>query len=282
MDMYMNSVYVVVIYLINIWILYVTDETADIVLNALAIEFIASLDEEVTSTDVWDEDEGRYMRAGAVELIIQGTLRLQWLKNSRLMQNKFNLPEKGVQLCNARQAQLDEKETEKYKLQTTQVDERVFDLCANAAEESNNIEAKDFFEDTIQNFGTVSRMLSSWGCVKSGIFYRYYNYRTWSEWEKVLYSSVLPRGKKSFPDKTLLNVAKAMEPNCGHGFENILNGDRLCGIDCYSDWSYSTSYTDNFVGSDVINWMIEKFCIRDGIVELKKNDGSAKESKLTR
>lgn len=104
--------------------------------------------------------------------------------------------------------------------------------------------------------------------------------------KKILYSSALPKkGKKAFPDKTLLNVAEAMDPSSQNGFQEIMDVDQCARCNCKTRYFHNCKcYEDCFPGSLAIDWMIEKFCIRDGIVELAsaKYDADGKESKLTR
>lgn len=47
MDRCMNLVYESLVYLLNLWIVFVTHEPLDMVLNALALEFILQLDNEI-------------------------------------------------------------------------------------------------------------------------------------------------------------------------------------------------------------------------------------------
>lgn len=56
-DSHMNMTYEGLVYLINLWIVFVTIEPLDMVLNALALEFILQLDDEVKRTYV-----GTYFR----------------------------------------------------------------------------------------------------------------------------------------------------------------------------------------------------------------------------
>lgn len=46
-DRFMNIVYESVVYLLNMWIVFITPEALDMVLNSLAMEFILQLDDEV-------------------------------------------------------------------------------------------------------------------------------------------------------------------------------------------------------------------------------------------
>ena len=73
LDHFFNTAYVGIVYSLNIAMVFYTPGVIDIVLNALAIEFIVQLDETVA--DHWDKDR-RIIRAGACELVIKNHLHL--------------------------------------------------------------------------------------------------------------------------------------------------------------------------------------------------------------
>ena len=70
LDLIMNSAYLCGLYLLNIGILYTTDDVANILINCLAIEFVGAIDESFTAMDWYDTDY-RYLKAGAVEMVIR-------------------------------------------------------------------------------------------------------------------------------------------------------------------------------------------------------------------
>lgn len=65
----MNTTYNSYIYLANLLVLFTYENPWDIVLNALAVEFIKDIDESFTSTIAYDTDY-RYLKAGAIEMVI--------------------------------------------------------------------------------------------------------------------------------------------------------------------------------------------------------------------
>jgi len=77
-DVNMSGPYVAALFLVNVAILFMTNSMLDIVLNALAIEFIAQLDEVYVNSAWWDK-EFRYLKAGAIEMAIRRYLELQRL-----------------------------------------------------------------------------------------------------------------------------------------------------------------------------------------------------------
>ena len=78
----MNTTYECVLYLLNIYILYTTQDVTDILLNALAIEFVHQLDESYVDSAWWDTDF-RYIKAGAIELVIRKYLNLHVLRDNK-------------------------------------------------------------------------------------------------------------------------------------------------------------------------------------------------------
>ena len=77
-DLHMGSAYKCVIYMVNLVIIFFTHEMIDIILNALAIEFVCQLDEMYVGGLWWDKDF-RYLKAGAIEMATRRYLRLQQL-----------------------------------------------------------------------------------------------------------------------------------------------------------------------------------------------------------
>ena len=71
----MNSTYNTLLYLGNILVLWTYEDPWDIVLNALAIEFIKDVDESFTANRAYDEDY-RFLKAGAIEMVIRKDLDL--------------------------------------------------------------------------------------------------------------------------------------------------------------------------------------------------------------
>ena len=49
-DDFMNTFYVSMVYLLNLWMVFTTDEPIEMVLNSLAMEFLMNIDSEFTET----------------------------------------------------------------------------------------------------------------------------------------------------------------------------------------------------------------------------------------
>ena len=80
LDLYMNTVFECFLYTLNLFIIFNTNEILDVILNALAIEFVHQLDEGFRASTWWDGND-RAIQAGTVELIIQKTLSLNMLND---------------------------------------------------------------------------------------------------------------------------------------------------------------------------------------------------------
>lgn len=76
LDKYMNSVYLALVNLIMLFALFNTNQTVDIILNALAVEFITGFDEEVAGV-TWYDPGKRYLRASVIEVHIRAVLLLE-------------------------------------------------------------------------------------------------------------------------------------------------------------------------------------------------------------
>ena len=82
-ELNMNTLYVVGLYTLNILMIIAYDNPVDILLNALAIEFVHQLDEAVVTSGGFDPG-WRHMRAGTVEMVLRRYIDLHLL--DRIMQ----------------------------------------------------------------------------------------------------------------------------------------------------------------------------------------------------
>jgi hypothetical protein len=90
LDIYANSVYICMIMTLMLFILFLTDDIFNIILNALALEFVGSLDEELSKGD-WFDAGGRFVTAAATELLIRATLRLEWIEDASKFQTEYGI-----------------------------------------------------------------------------------------------------------------------------------------------------------------------------------------------
>ena len=177
----MNGGYVAALYTIMLFVLMNTPVVLDIVLNALAIDFIHRIDEDFANAEWWDPNK-RAIKAGTLELIIRHTLELTILENpSRLCAEYGIVPEEykaavgDKSLKDLQQAQKDDKDS---RFITDR--EALFEQVAAKAAEK-----RDFFVlNEYRKQNSVFRV--------GAIFTRYRQLRTWSRWNAILFLPKLP------------------------------------------------------------------------------------------
>jgi hypothetical protein len=161
----------------------------------LAMEFVASLDEELSSASYYDPD-GRYLSAGIVELLFRDVLDLDALRSWKAFCTKFDVPKQeyieafdGKPKCifSRKQAKIDncdpsylDKDT-RYRRQAGEI-----------AIQCKNDGAVWQFVETTTSFGVVDSLLVSLGIKRTGIFQRYQDYCCWSRWERILFLPQCP------------------------------------------------------------------------------------------
>ena len=79
LDLYMNTIDSYVLSMINIHVVLRTKNMIDIILNAIAFQFLADLDELITNPYWWDFKR-RWITAGTVEVIMQESILLNSLE----------------------------------------------------------------------------------------------------------------------------------------------------------------------------------------------------------
>jgi len=209
----MNTAYASLVYGLNIFILFNTTDATDILLNALAIEFIAELDEEIAAADWWDP-ERRYIQAGTVELTIRSTLRMHLLEDYREFCRVFEIDENDYQnaLSDFRNLslvdeQIAHRDAHDVEYAIDEEDSWWIQLTELASETGNN-RAFDFFKGKNTSFSSVNfrsiyrkirRLIVSEREDLPGpdvIFGRFYASYCWSKWERVMFLPSLPGSRK--------------------------------------------------------------------------------------
>lgn len=199
LDRYMNTAYVAFLYAVMLFILFNTDEVLDIILNALAAEFIHRIDETIASQEWFDPDQ-RWIHAAAVELLMQSTLRLRVMESPRSFCKMYNIrhedyaravsgSESGPMhsIRNFAQARKDDRNP-KYK----SPEDQQFFLCAEYARHTGNREAFRQFKKVVTNFSLFDKFTNLLRRQKSGIFHQFTAYRTWSYWDELLFVAIVP------------------------------------------------------------------------------------------
>jgi len=182
---------------VNIFNILQTSKPFEVLLNALALEFVGEIDEEFVSSTWWDPDR-RWMKAAGIKLVLQVYIEKQLLKSKVLFSEAYNLNKrvlKGIGggdsgstfMKNKEQA---EEDGRNYDYMTEE--ERLeFDL-AELSLECNNEKAITQFQKEVEYFGSIDKFFLSSFCDLHGVFEQYADYRTWSLWDRALYVAELP------------------------------------------------------------------------------------------
>lgn len=162
---------------------------------SLAMEFVASLDEEISSAEYYDPD-GRFIQAGTAELVLRDVLNLEALSNWRTFCKCFDIRKEDYieafdgrpkSLKSRKQGTLDE-----HALEYMNKEARYYYRAGQIATNLRNNLAIWTFIEPIVSFGIVDSILVSIGLKKTGVFHRYRDYYVWSRWEKVLFLPLVP------------------------------------------------------------------------------------------
>lgn len=194
-DRYMNTAFVCIVYMVLLFILFNTPNVLDIILNALAVEFLHEIDEKLADAEWWDGGN-RWIRAGTQQLVIQGTLRLQILETVDRTCAEFDIDKERYKealgdnygpLKAPLVAQRDDQSPEYLGKK-----ERLWYQFAEYAKKQGNDQAYKHFRKSILQFGMVEYFLYMLGVYRKGQYHRQIDYRSWSRWERVLYLCHVP------------------------------------------------------------------------------------------
>ena len=198
-ELYMNTAYICVIYAVMLFLLGNTDDPIEIILNALAIEFVHSIDEELSVSEWYDPGE-RWISAGAMELVLRSELRLDYLRNPSKLSLHFDIPmdamkeELGTNLlgqCNSlRNASLARKD--EVDPEFAFADDKQWLAAAAYAQKRGNAQAVLQYRKPHVTFGAVEWVWQMCQLTKRGLFRRYPQYYAWSSWDKLLFMCRLP------------------------------------------------------------------------------------------
>jgi hypothetical protein len=172
-------------------VLFLTDSTVDIILNALAIDFVLSFDEEVAAAK-WFDGDRRYVYAGILELVFCVELRLEWL----LLPEQFipnlgcddYMEKVGGPLYDAKISEVD-RENPIYMT----IEDKIWHGAMIYSKTSGKKEALWQYKEDVVVFGWFDYIARRLGILHTGIFNRYNNYCVWSRWDKVLFLATVPK-----------------------------------------------------------------------------------------
>lgn len=227
---YMDSLYVVILMTLMLFILFLTNDIFSIILNALALEFVYMMHEEIARADWWDPD-GRFMRAAVIEMMLLDVLSLDALEDPDEFCEEFDLTKEQyaqamkeagerfpqVSSLSKRMARMVMSTDEEFMLPLRDNAQAKADASnptlmskklryyARAAElarqDGNSLAIANFVESTVQ-FGAVDQLMQRLGLKHTGIFSRFRDYHVWSRWSKLLYAAPHPKeiGKRTDPE----------------------------------------------------------------------------------
>ena len=149
-DLYMNTGYVCILYTLNLFILFATDSVLEMLLDAIAMNFILDLDEDFASAEWWDPNR-RWARGGALELVLGTTLRKSCLESSEKFEKYFGVPEVESAKVSRRRSneRLEERRRERNTRESRSVSKATEKETENGTERTNEVRQQcAFYEDS--------------------------------------------------------------------------------------------------------------------------------------
>ena len=86
----MNTSFKCLLFALNLLIIFNTEDILDVILNCIALEFVAGIDEGFVSSAWWD-DRKRWLKAGAMELKIRAELEIDILGDFKMIWQNYLL-----------------------------------------------------------------------------------------------------------------------------------------------------------------------------------------------
>ena len=203
--------FIIIFYLkaINLYNILNQASPTEVLLNALALEFVFNLDEAYQTT-VWWDNEKRWLKAGVIEIYLQSMFDFRSLKSRKQFQEYYGFSEDAVGICfdddsrlfcNKWQARSDcnnlifMDHNEKFEYFVTEKYAKEYG-CSLAYEK---------FKKPSVMFGLIEKIfLKTWFSLthqldtEYGIFNRLNSYRTWSRWNKALFCGSIPNADGKF------------------------------------------------------------------------------------
>jgi len=261
---YMNGLYVAAIMSIMLFILFLTDDIFSIILNALALEFVHSLDEELASGD-WYDPGARWITAGATELVFRATLRLDFLMSWRVFCKQFDIPEDvyreafGGKPKSLKDYHQGRKDLTNPALMSQKM--RYYSTAAHIAKKLRNKLALWNFEERVECFGIIDKLLAHFQMLDVGMFSRFRDYCVWSRWNRVLYLGAVPSKNEGKWNQTLTLATNRIDPfkddalsrNTSHGAVVDVLGRGAGGLGRFLKKSVAT-VSGNVASDRILNY----------------------------
>jgi len=192
-DLFMNTGYVCVLYIYNMYILFNTIDAFNILSSVVVFELLLNLDEEIAASSWWD-DGGRWMKAGIIEMILQQTIRREYNHSWDQYFSHFS-----QSLTKAQRQQVQERFVSAGFTEITflvgseshdtitllTIGERIEQKRWREAEEegiadSSQLDKQDVYFGGLLTYGIAA------------VFQKHQNYRAWLQWEQLLFLFPVP------------------------------------------------------------------------------------------
>lgn len=163
--------------------------------HSLALEFVHQLDEELAKGG-WYDPGGRWIRAGAVELVFRIVLDLDALTNWRVFCANFDISHetyrdaldgKTRSLKAYRQGRRDARDPHYMSKK-----DRYYARAAKIAHKLRNAYAEWYFKEDVVLFGMFDNIFFKLGVLDTGVFSRFRSFCVWSRWSKLLFVANVP------------------------------------------------------------------------------------------
>jgi hypothetical protein len=179
----MNTGYICVLYLFNIWILFNVSDPFELLGSVIFFEFLFDLDEEIASTSWWDRNK-RLLKAGIISTIMQNTIRRSILLDSETYLGKmgFTLSKAELDLVRRR---FDETGLPKDRdfLHGAESEEGHLLTVAERLHRLRSIESKATLPDEYTEPPQHSKLYIFFFHSPGALFERHEDLRAWSQWE---------------------------------------------------------------------------------------------------
>jgi hypothetical protein len=191
----LKACYMCIVCLIMLFTLFLSNSILDIVLNALAIEFIWEIDIDLAKSAYWDPRR-RWIKAGAVEARIRATLDFHALSSPRIFCRAYDIDVEDYKAAFSgemrplKSASIAAKDAADERFMTeTDV---IWRWAGDIARKKSLANADWQFSGYLIHFGVFDQLLINLGLSDRGLFRRFIEYRTWSTWDEVLFLSAIP------------------------------------------------------------------------------------------
>jgi len=201
LDIFMSTAFETLLLMLNVYVVMNTiDDPISILLDALAFIFVAKIDEEIVKSSWWDPDN-RWLTAGAMEVVMQSTVRFRSMASVEAFSNKYDIPQEELRkACDDSPTLLkdlnvadDDAENPEYLTK----EERILQIFKEVSKDTGNRSAIEEYEKPKVYFGIAETIMGSLGSANP-VFNNFQAYRTWSRWNKVLYLAPVPNLNELF------------------------------------------------------------------------------------